>query len=303
MAEPEVQILLSTFNGQRYLPDLLASLQNQNYKRWSLLARDDGSTDATRRILREFSKVRESIVLQGPNIGPTLSFLTLIQHSAADTDFVALCDQDDVWKPFKISRAIAKLAPIPDSVPAMYCSRLELVHCDLTLAGLSPLPQRKPGFANALVENMATGSTIVLNKAARGLFLEKLPVSAIMHDWWIYLAVSSFGPVVYDPCPGISYRLHDFNVVGQHKGAALFIRRIRKLISEKSRSPIVDQAEDFQHLYGPLLPEEKKRLLHVFLHSRRSVCARLRACHRASFYRQKPWDTLAARCLYVLNRL
>jgi len=303
MTKPKVQILLSTFNGQRYLPDLLASLQDQDYSRWSLLARDDGSTDTTLQILNDFSKIRDTQILQGANIGPTLSFLTLIQNSASDIDFLALCDQDDIWKPHKLSRAVEKLAPIPESVPAMYCSRLELVYCNLKPAGLSPLPQRGPGFENALVENVATGSTIVLNRSARGLFLGKMPGSAIMHDWWIYLAVSSFGPVIYDPYPSISYRLHDSNVVGQHKGAALLLRRMHRLMSRTAPGPIVNQAEDFQNIYGHLLPEKKRRILNFFVHNGRSVWTRLRACRGASFYRQNAWDTLMAQCLYVLNRL
>jgi len=303
MNKPEVQILLSTFNGEKYLPELLASLNNQDYMQWSLLARDDGSTDRTQKILDDFSRVRDALILRGDNIGPTSSFLALIQNSAPDVDFLALCDQDDIWKPHKLSRAVEKLNRLPQTVPAMYCSRLELVNCDLEPMGLSTLVRKRPAFENALVENLATGSTMLLNRAARDLLLDKMPASAIMHDWWIYLTVSSLGSVIYDPCPSISYRLHDSNVVGQHKGAALLFKRMQRFISKTAKSPIVDQAEEFRDIYGHLLSQEKRRILHLFVHGRKSAWTRLQACSRANFYRQNSRDTLAAKCLYVLNRL
>jgi glycosyltransferase involved in cell wall biosynthesis len=209
-----VQILLSTYNGERYLRPLLDSLGSQAYPDLSILIRDDGSTDNTLPLLKECASGSPNIeIVQGEHLGFVQSFFTLLAFASPTAKYFALCDQDDVWQPDKISRAIELLSACPPHLPALYCSRLALVDENLKPLRLSEMPTKGLSFRNALVENHVVGCTSLFNQSALQL-LTPLPSACVSHDWWIYLVASAFGAVVYDPEPRILYRQHAHNVFG-----------------------------------------------------------------------------------------
>lgn len=106
---PLVQVLLSTYNGERYIPQLLESLTLQDYPNVHVLVRDDGSSDDTVSLLKSSYRHLDIRVFEGANIGPTASFLELIRLSSSEAAFYALYDQDDYWKSDKIARAVERL--------------------------------------------------------------------------------------------------------------------------------------------------------------------------------------------------
>ena len=187
------------------------------------------------------------------------SFFELIQIASPSADYYAFCDQDDIWEKDKISRAIGSLASFPQAIPSLYCSRCLLVDEDLNIIGRSPIPKRGPSFENALVQNIASGCTVVINKAARQLLMREIPRISRMHDWWMYLVIAAFGKVIYDPEPRILYRQHSSNVIGTGSTAiAIWTTRIRRFL-KSSRVPLItEQASEFRRIYGSLLHEEKK---------------------------------------------
>jgi hypothetical protein len=217
----ETCILLATYNGEAFLPAQLDSLLGQEDATWRLLWRDDGSTDATVAQMVAFTqragpgRVRR---LEEPSgrLGVFGTFMALLAAVPVDADYVAFCDQDDVWLPGKLARARKVLAKLPSTRPALYCARQQLVNAALQPIGLSPLPVRPPGFGNALVQNIATGCTVVMNAAARRAVLAAPPLPAGMaHDWWRYLVVTGVGgEVAFDPEPQILYRQHGGNAIG-----------------------------------------------------------------------------------------
>src|SRR6185436_20916115 len=107
---PRVQVLLSTYNGQTHLAEQLATVLGQDHKELDILIRDDGSTDRTREVLTNFSRDPRVSIILGDNLGVVGSFFDLISRSSSEADFIALCDQDDVWLPDKISRALQFLS-------------------------------------------------------------------------------------------------------------------------------------------------------------------------------------------------
>ena len=133
------------------------------------------------------------------NIGVIASFFQLLMLASSEADYFAFCDQDDVWLPNKVSRAVSVLESIPQDIPLLYCSRVTIVDEKLNHLGLSKTLSRAPSFENALVENIVTGCTAVINRKSRQLFLRRIPRKALMHDWWMYLVVAAFGEVVWDP--------------------------------------------------------------------------------------------------------
>ena len=115
-----VQVLLSTYNGQKYLKELMDSVLNQDFPNLEILVRDDGSTDKTLHILEKYSGLKNVQILQGKNIGVVRSFFALLEASPPDAEYIAFCDQDDVWKEDKVSRAVGILEKHGDNTPIMY---------------------------------------------------------------------------------------------------------------------------------------------------------------------------------------
>ena len=149
---PSIAILLCTYNGARFLPAQLASLAHQSFTNWRLFVSDDGSSDETLAIVSEYKDrlgTAPVAVRNGPRQGFVKNFLSLACDPSLAFDYYAYCDQDDVWEPDKLARAVERLSSRPAHIPAMYCSRTMLIDergSNLRLlARLSPqaeLPQR-----------------------------------------------------------------------------------------------------------------------------------------------------------------
>ena len=233
-----VHILMAVFNGASTLPAQLDSLEAQTHTRWHLLASDDGSHDASHRILRTFCQSKQDQrvdIIDGPRQGAAANFLCLLRH-LANSDiaprWVAFADQDDVWLPDKLERAIATLKTSNPKVPTLYCSRTSVTQHDLSAPRLSPPRPRVPNFRNALVQNIAAGNTIVLNPAAVELALSAalLVNDVVVHDWWMYQLISgSGGRVIHDDVPTLLYRQHAQNQIGANDTARARWRRMIQL--------------------------------------------------------------------------
>jgi glycosyltransferase involved in cell wall biosynthesis len=231
--DAEVTILLGLYNGARFLGEQLASYAAQEGVRWSLLAADDGSTDATRAILARFAaddRARRIALIDGPGRGAAPNFLRLLAVADPDTQLAALSDQDDVWLPGKLARAAAALHGLPRDLPALYCGRTMICDARLNRLGTSPDFRRAPSFRNALVQNIAGGNTMVLNRAALRLARAAAPEAGevVMHDWWLYqLVTGAGGLVLYDREPMVLYRQHGTNLIGANASLAARVRRAR----------------------------------------------------------------------------
>ncbi|WP_161600798.1 glycosyltransferase [Teichococcus oryzae] len=303
----DIVVLLSTYQGAGFLPDQLRSLAaQQGLAAPFLFWRDDGSTDGTQALLRGFDWpggiVREASMLPG-RLGAMRSFLALLA-AAPEASFTAFCDQDDVWLPGKLARGMARLSELPAGRPALYCARQRLVDEALRPQGLSPLPARRLGFGNALVQNVATGCTVVLNAAARRLVAAAGPApEGSMHDWWCYLLVTGAGgTALFDPEPQILYRQHGRNVVGAAPSTA------RRGLAAARRGP-----KAFLRLLGAhldaldraaslLVPEAAARV--AILRAARSggPLRRWRALRAAGAYRQTLQEDLVLRAWMLLDR-
>lgn len=305
----KVEVLLSTYNGLMYLEQQLYSLSRQEDVDLRLSIRDDGSSDGTPLLLSTYLQhpFCELSVVLGDNIGVIRSFFELLSQAGVDAEYYAFCDQDDVWKPDKLSRATTMLKDIPSSVPAMYCSRTELVDKDLNVLNLWPSELRKAAsLHNAIVENVAVGCTVVINRAAKDLILSRLPdVSrVIMHDWWIYLCVSAFGKVIFDPLPSLQYRQHGSNVFGGDQGGIRkwskkwgnFQKNLNKRLLRK-------QAEEFYRLFGDHLSEGPKHSIERFLRENGSLPSRIKFIITTDLYRQNKLEHFIFKMLYLSNKI
>jgi glycosyltransferase involved in cell wall biosynthesis len=244
-----VCILLSVYNGARFLPAQLKSLVDQSHGNWVLHWRDDGSQDNSRQIMEQFAdevghhRVKELLEPVG-QVGITSSFMNLLSNAPDEAAFFAFCDQDDVWLPDKLTRAVKFLQTVQATDAGLYCARQMLVDENLCALGLSPKINRRPGLGNALVQNIATGCTIMMNKEARRNVISAPAPQGTLHDHWTYLVVCAVaGRVFFDQEPSILYRQHGGNAVGSQ---AAIGRRIRRALGRGPKPFLQNMANNLQ---------------------------------------------------------
>ena len=302
----KVTILLSTYNGSRFLQQQLDTLYAQSYPHIRILVRDDGSSDSTVVLLQsEQAKGRIELLKGNGNLGPALSFFELLKNAAStDTEFIAFCDQDDVWHPDKIARAVAKLKKVSDDVPALYCSRVKLVDEGLMHIGYTDLPG-KIGFGNALVESVAIGCSMVLNRNAIDLVCANLPSRVVMHDWWCYLVVSCFGEVIFDEEATLKYRQHGSNAIGvAGSGFAQLSRKYRRFFGGgDGHRWMSEQAASLLNIFEDSIPSSRRSVLNRFIGAKSALRCRLQLALSKDIWRQKWSDDLILRFLILVNRI
>ena len=301
---PLVTVVLATYNGERFLPEQLASLAAQTHPPERLVLRDDGSSDGSVQIVRAWAQ-HAGVALQevgGPRLGPARSFLTALQ-AAEPADLYLFCDQDDVWKSDKIERALG-LVPWGDSAPPALCAtRLEVVDAQLGFLRLSALPEGL-SFASACCESLLTGCTMAFNRAFRDLLVRALPEQAAMHDWWCYLLASGAqGAMLYfDPTPTVLYRQHGANTLGAGPvGWSALRARLRRFAGPDSamRSR---QLHELARLHGAALAPHACAVLNPLLAAKRGWAGRWRAALTAPIRRQSLLATLTTRLSLLANR-
>ena len=206
-------MLLSTYNGEKYLPELLDSVMAQKDVIIDVLARDDGSKDKTVEILKKNDRVQ---VYTGENLKPAKSFLDLILKADASYDYYALCDQDDVWKADKVISAIEHIKD--SNKPTLYSSAVEVVDRDLNFIRKSFTDN---SFKDPLYDILTYGTpgcTFVFNKALMQKLKEYKPTTISMHDSWISFVCLAVNGLFYsDHEAYILYRQHDANVLGAQR--------------------------------------------------------------------------------------
>ncbi|MBM6974900.1 glycosyltransferase [Intestinimonas butyriciproducens] len=299
----KIQILLSTYNGEAFLRQQLDSYLNmKGFERCCVLIRDDGSTDTTRLILKEYEVKYGFQIEYGNNLGTTQSYEWLIRHSDPNCDFFALSDQDDVWLTDKISIAIGCIKNIPAQIPTLFASRSCITDQELHVIGYSILPKRGISFYNAMVQNVLPGHTQVLNRPLRSLLAERGLDGAHVVDWWIYLTASAIGKVVYSDTPTVLHRQHGDNSVGYRLGVLKGLQKKIAYIIEGKGNSISLQLNAFSEKYGDLLPAEYKSELDRYLSGLRGVRKRSEYLRHSCIFRQNAVEDIAFHILYLFGK-
>lgn len=260
----KILLMLSTFNGEKYLSEQLDSILVQNGVDITILIRDDGSTDHTVSILQKYKrKFPDKIIVNlADNIGCSGSFLALMKLAAneyRDFDYYAFSDQDDIWMPDKLEVATTALDTSDDNIKLYYCRPL-LVNHDLT--PLKSMPKIAKGtLKESFIIQPCIGCSMVfskelLEKAAMGN-PDRIPI----HDAWVYkVCLALGGKLISDPTPHILYRQHSSNTVGGVQGfRKKWKRRLAAFIDPNRKRS--QQAQLLLHYYLPYLPENEKSIL------------------------------------------
>lgn len=304
-----IAVLLATFDGEPFLREQLQSLLAQTHAEWVLYWRDDGSADSTPGIMEAFAQAQSPgrvVRVPGPGVrlGSSESFMHLLAaalEGEPDACGFAFADQDDVWLPEKLARGRDALARMPREVPTLYCARQKLVDRQLRELGLSPL-FTGAGFPAALAQNVATGCTVLLNRAAALLIASTRPPPASVHDWWSYLLVAAAGgAVVVDPTPVILYRQHAANVVGAPASP------VRRIAGALRRGPGAFMALFREHVAALdscahlLSPAARRDLAAIQRALRGGLLDRLSMVRMPGLRRQSWQETLLLRCWFLLG--
>lgn len=220
-----IDVLLATYNGEAYLPDLLESLEQQAYADWQLIVRDDGSTDGTLSIIEEWAKEHPGkvrVLRDGRSrLGPSASFGALME--ASEAPYFMFCDQDDVWLPEKMT---VLLNAVCDAEKRRGTHAPVLAHSDLILVdenrrplGASfwrqqgTLPSSRHSHRGLILQNWVTGCALMGNGALRRHAFP-IPQEAVMHDWWVAMVAAFAGELVELSTPTVLYRQHGGNSIG-----------------------------------------------------------------------------------------
>ncbi len=306
MEDKKVQILLSSYNGEKYVSEQIDSLLAQSYQNIHILIRDDGSKDKTIEILKKYESnfPTKISVNYGKNIGVIKSFFELIKISENDYEFYFFCDQDDFWEKDKIKRAV-EIMQSSKEISVGYCSNLKLVDEKLNFMRLAYTKLLIPNLLNSFYENIVTGCSYSCNNS---LFLKikdktkvidskKIP----MHDHYFYFLTCLYGKLIYDDRSYILYRQHSSNVVGLKKKN--IYKRAKNVFFNSKR---INRKIFLEEIYKKHLQDmnEKDGLyLRQLVENYNCLFKRIITIFKLKFIRQNKMDCIFTKICYLLKRL
>ena len=254
-----IVVLMSTYNGEKYLKVQIDSILAQQGVDTKLMVRDDGSTDSTIQILQEYQSKGLLSYYVGSNLGPAKSFMELL-HNAPEADYYAFADQDDYWFPKKLSIAIEKLEKncLKDN-PALYHSGTTLVDEYLNIKDFTPIyPYYCTKFQHVLISFLAIGCTFVFNTPLKNIICKYNPKFQLAHDSWVEQVCRAVGgSVIYDKQSYIYYRQHSKNVSG---GTSSIFKKLKKRLNNliSNRCMRSKSVVELMKGYKELMPFENR---------------------------------------------
>ena len=271
----KIEILLSTYNSEKYLYDQLNSLFSQTNQDFFLTVRDDKSNDNTSAIICDFINLyprRIRVLSSDRNLGAKGSFMELLKQASGD--YIMFCDHDDVWYPDKVQITLDRMLALEKEYskkkPILIHTDLEIVDENLNTMAKSfySAPLEDLSFSQRLVGNTVVGCTVMINKALKDIIRYTNDERFLMHDYWTALAASAFGIVSYIDQPTIKYRQHGTNAIGYNNKLNVFHRMQYLFKLDEIRSKFqrdYDHAALFLEVYRDMLSPEQINILKVFL--------------------------------------
>lgn len=251
-------VLMSTYNGQKYLREQINSILSQKDVDITLVVRDDASSDHTCEILDEYQSKGLLTWSRGSNIGPAKSFISLLKDNP-DYDYYAFADQDDCWLEDKLFIAVNKLKKI-DDIPKLYYGMARVTDEDLKWNGEHTRHYFIQRFSQAVIQSNAVGCTCVFDRKLRDIIAGKSNGYIFMHDSWIHkVCLAVGGCLIFDEDVHVLYRQHSTNVIGAKrslpKKVSEYFRKIKNKDCVRSR-----QIETLVNEYADEMEERDKEL-------------------------------------------
>ena len=273
MENHSVAILMSTFNGEKYIANQIFSLLQQRYNNWTLYIRDDGSSDATKEIIAQFSTMDKRIHFVDQNIsnlGVGKSFISLVRHS--NCDLTIFCDQDDIW----LENKLEAMVHFASSVSLVNNPRPSLIYADaLSFDSLSGDIETTVGVSQLHAKSLKDylffnggyqGCSIMFNKPMAN-FLADYRGFINHHDDVVSLVAHCLGNVDFLPKKLMLYRQHNSAVTGNKR----FNENTFRKIFWGSKTPVISAQhfkvkKTFFDSYSFLLEPKTVKLFEVYFH-------------------------------------
>lgn len=234
LQQPSIDILLATYQGGDHFTAQLDSLARQSYPAFNLIIRNDDCEECIAEKIEALSgHFAGQVTLLDDDcgqLGPLRSFSRLLE--GARSDYMMLCDQDDVWLTTKVEKTLAMMLDMEQeygkNIPLLVHTDLTVVNHDLKVTSESLWqhqnihPKNREVFNRLLVQNVVSGCTVMINKALRDIALP-IPDQAVMHDWWLALVASAFGKIGHVDQATMLYRQHNTNEIGAKEWGLPFI--------------------------------------------------------------------------------
>lgn len=299
----KVAILMSTYNGEKYIEQQLESLFNKTYKNIEIYIRDDGSKDNTVKILEKYEEQGKIKLIQGKNIGFIKSFRELL-NICDDADYYAYCDQDDVWFEDKIERAVNKLNNIEDNnIPILYASNYDYYYGDINFIMHTGFENKKPSFAKSLVECIAPGMTMVINKTAKNTIFKNMPENCLLHDWWTYEVCIGIGKVIYDGNITVKYRRHSNNVTTvETTFIKRFVWRVKTFIFSDHWKNLKKQLISFEDIFFDKLNKKDQKILKLFT-KKITFITQIQKLFYPIRFKDTISNEIMIRCMFIMGRI
>lgn len=260
---PSVCVLMSYYNGNKFLHEQLESIFNQDYEgKITILIRDDGSPkdridDVITKL--EHKKKREILVYREDNVGVQRSFLNLIQE-AQNAEYYFFADQDDIWLPHKIRKAVEEMLNVDDKY-VMWCSNYSVVDQDINEINSSgvTISPRTYHFLRSVFFNTFPGCVMGFNQNTLQVLKDMHLDNCMMHDSVAFATVNALGTVIYNAEPSILHRIHASNVVGYGKSKIVIGKWIKekfKLLFEKEPYDVSEFASKLIRVAGAEIKQD-----------------------------------------------
>lgn len=279
-----VNVLLSTYNGEKYIKGLIDSVLAQKGVDVILSIRDDGSTDRTIPIIRSYHDKRIKL-FRGKNLKSAKSFLKLLRE-AREADYYAYCDQDDVWEKYKLAHAVEKLKEY-EKEPALYMSTYNVVDENLNFMYKRDMWFDTPlRLETTILFRAPSACTMVFNQKLRNIIKLSNPKHVRMHDFWTLLvALGIKAKIVTEDISLMKYRIHGDNTVGLETGAIMRLKRLLHSVFYNKNERML-QAKCLYDNYSDLFDEDVKQILLEVICYRDSLGNRLKFLKNKQFR----WD-------------
>ena len=294
-----VVVLLSSYNGEKYIKAQIDSILNQKDVDVHLVIRDDGSTDNTVQIVKQYYSDRIKLI-KGKNIGYINRFDFLLRNAPV-ADFYAYADQDDVWLNDKLIKAIEYF---DEDTPMLYAGNAYVTDENLNKKTL--FNKRENNYFNhvcKILNSGAQGCTLVFNDKLRRKMNEYCPINLWPHDYWITTVCLFIGSVVYDAEPHMLYRQHSFNVTGGDIGLKNKMRKSMDSLKRSLTGPWSKLADDLLKGYGDLILGEDKEVLTELVAYKKSVKNKIKLLLNSNFIKENWIKTVFLRALILFNRV
>lgn len=271
-----IDILMATYNGEKYLAEQIESILHQTYKDWQLIIADDCSSDSTVKILEYYHSLYPDKISYYINVKPSGSaknnFFQLLNH--AKSKYIMFADQDDVWLKDKVKLTYETMIDAERTnrnIPILIHSDLCVVDQNLQLINpsifqMQEMDYKRDKLNNILVSNIVTGCTMMINRKLLDL-IHPQPKNAVMHDMWLALVASALGRIVFIKQPTILYRQHGDNSVGAKNTRSLgylWHKMTGYKTVHKNLIKQYEQAEEFLDIYKAELSEQQKEMLKTY---------------------------------------